>query len=108
MICGSAEDLELDHLDPGKKVSHRIWSWSATRREAELLKCRVLCGSHHKEKSALEHAKGIANGTAKLTEEQVREIRSSGMGHRPAARVYDVNEKTIRLIRKGKIWGSVV
>ena len=50
-ICGSWEDLEVDHVDPTTKLSHRVWSWAKERREAELAKCQVLCGTHHQEKS---------------------------------------------------------
>lgn len=50
--CGSAEQLELDHIDPEQKVSHRIWSWSQERRDAEIAKCQVLCAECHKAKSA--------------------------------------------------------
>lgn len=49
--CGSEEDLEVDHKNPKTKVSHRIWSWSAKRREEELSKCQVLCKTCHKVKS---------------------------------------------------------
>jgi 5-methylcytosine-specific restriction endonuclease McrA len=49
--CGSTVDLEVDHIDRAQKVSHRIWSWSAARRAAELAKCQVLCGPHHREKT---------------------------------------------------------
>ena len=34
--CGSTTSLELDHIDPDQKVSHRIWSWSKERRAAEI------------------------------------------------------------------------
>lgn len=50
--CGSKKNLEVDHIDPKKKLSHRIWSWSKKRREAELKKCQVLCKDCHKSKSA--------------------------------------------------------
>lgn len=49
--CGSTKNLELDHIDPATKVSHRIWSWSEVRRQAELAKCQVLCHSCHQHKS---------------------------------------------------------
>lgn len=48
-ICGSKEDLHLHHVDPTKKISHRIWSWSDARREAELEKCIALCRKCHQE-----------------------------------------------------------
>lgn len=49
--CGSVENLELDHIDPNKKVSHRIWSWSKKRRDEEIAKCQVLCRSCHTHKT---------------------------------------------------------
>lgn len=49
--CGSTYRLELDHIDPDDKLSHRIWSWSKQRRELELSKCQVLCHDHHLEKT---------------------------------------------------------
>lgn len=49
--CGGLEDLELDHIDPTQKVSHRIWSWSATRRAAEIAKCQILCYPCHLKKT---------------------------------------------------------
>lgn len=52
--CGSKEYLELDHKDRTQKVTHRIWSWSKDRREAELSKCQVLCHDCHLTKTLLE------------------------------------------------------
>ncbi len=49
--CGSTQNLELDHVDSASKVSHRIWSWSRARRDAELAKCQVLCNECHTAKS---------------------------------------------------------
>lgn len=49
--CGSADDLQLDHVDAATKVSHRIWSWARERREAELAKCRPLCRPCHQKKT---------------------------------------------------------
>jgi len=47
--CGSTLDLEIHHRDPVEKESHRIWSWSQGRRDAELKKCDVLCSICHAE-----------------------------------------------------------
>jgi hypothetical protein len=49
--CGSTVNLQIDHVDPSKKVSNRIFSWSKMRREEELAKCQVLCGDCHKIKT---------------------------------------------------------
>lgn len=66
--CGSTDHLEVDHIDPSQKISHRVWSWSATRREAELAKCQVLCHDCHlektrKEKSVLKDGSPVTHGT---------------------------------------------
>jgi hypothetical protein len=45
--CGSAENLQLHHLDPAQKEDHRIWSWSEKRRADEIKKCIVLCQACH-------------------------------------------------------------
>lgn len=70
VICGSTEDLELDHIDPNtknlKRIGDIIWHWSEERRNAELAKCQVLCEVCHKEKSA-KHRDGMkARGTSKF------------------------------------------
>lgn len=52
--CGSTEQLELDHIDPAQKVTHRIWSWSAKRRNEELAKCQILCSDCHSDKTINE------------------------------------------------------
>ena len=53
--CGSTVCLELDHINPDEKKSHRIWSWSEERRNEELKKCQILCHWCHKEKSTKEN-----------------------------------------------------
>lgn len=53
--CGSWENLELDHDDPETKVDHAVWSWSDTRRAAELAKCKPRCHSCHAKKSHKEN-----------------------------------------------------
>lgn len=65
--CGSWENLELDHINPKLKVTHRIWSWSQSKREVELSKCQVLCKICHKEKTSNEkrerYSKNWKHGT---------------------------------------------
>jgi hypothetical protein len=62
VACGSTQNLEVDHIDPELKVSHRIWSWSAARRAEELAKCQVLCTGCHLEKT-LEQRPTPEHGT---------------------------------------------
>ena len=38
----------MHHIDPAQKVDHKVWSWSAVRRTAELTKCVPKCGKCHK------------------------------------------------------------
>jgi 5-methylcytosine-specific restriction endonuclease McrA len=61
--CGSALQLQLDHIDPSKKVSHYIWSWAAERRMKELAKCQVLCSGCHKAKTAKDRADRVEHGS---------------------------------------------
>lgn len=51
--CGSIEKLELDHINPEEKISHRIWSWTESKRIEELKKCQILCHLCHKTKTRL-------------------------------------------------------
>lgn len=65
--CGSDQDLRLDHIDPEQKVSHKIWSWSAARREEELAKCQVLCEPCHQEKTAEDMGyQPLEHGTTRM------------------------------------------
>ncbi len=52
--CGSKDRLEVDHIDPTSKVTHRVWAMGRAKREAELAKCQLLCRSCHQKKSAPE------------------------------------------------------
>lgn len=49
--CGSWNMLEVDHVNPEDKVSHKVWSWAEDRRNAELSKCQVLCHWCHVRKT---------------------------------------------------------
>ena len=51
IVCRSTEKLEVDHIDPLEKETHRVWSWSVARRDVELRKCQVLCSECHKAKT---------------------------------------------------------
>ena len=52
--CGSFENLELDHVDPNLKISHKVWSWSKDRRDIELSKCVIRCYKCHKERTRFQ------------------------------------------------------
>ncbi len=62
--CGSTMALELDHLDPSQKNTHRIWSFSKKRRDAELQLCQVLCVRCHRKKTNRQLTTPLIHGTA--------------------------------------------
>ena len=47
--CGSGSQLNVHHIDPSIKFTHKIWTYSKEKREAELAKCIVLCDPCHRE-----------------------------------------------------------
>jgi hypothetical protein len=71
VVCGTMSDLEVDHIDPATKISHRIWSWSKVRRLAELQKCQVLCATHH-----LQKTKDYAN----IPPSKILKVHKAGCG----------------------------
>jgi len=101
--CGSSESLEVDHVDTKLKISHRIWSWSSSRRVQELNKCVVRCKSCHIKKSNKEKLKGEVPW-AKLSEEDVIFIRSSDLSGTALASRFNVDKSTISDIRLRKTW----
>jgi hypothetical protein len=102
--CGTWEKLTVDHADAAEKVSHRIWSWSKVRRDAELAKCVVRCWPCHLVKTAAsgECARGEQHGLHVLTGEQVREVRRrvrDGESQAAVARAFGVD--------RGYVWDLV-
>ena len=103
--CGSNKELRVDHKDPVKKISHRIWSWSDERREVELKKCQVLCEPCHeaKRENGLE-------GSYKITRADVRRMRKlhkSRVSHRKLAGIFGVSYGHIGRVVRGEHWGYV-
>lgn len=102
--CGT--DLQLDHIDSEQKVDHRIWSWSAERREVELAKCQVLCEPCHKWKTEAcdENRKHRL-----LDDGDVQAIRA--MGHRMTqvelGHLFGVHRTTIQAILYGETYRMV-
>lgn len=112
--CGNWDDLRVDHVVAADKVSHRIWSWSAARREAELAKCVVRCLPCHVAKTVRSGelpdtcGGGARNGfPSKLTEDDVRLIRASSLSTKQLAAQLGVNSGTVSLIRRGLRWKHV-
>lgn len=111
--CGRSDALQLDHVDPSDKVTHRIWSWSKARRLAELAKCVARCGDCHLAKTRANRETchdGAANGSAQLTAADVVAIRmkhAAGRSTRSLATEYGVGSSTIFDAYSGKKWKSI-
>ena len=88
-------------------MTHSIWSWSSLRRNAELAKCQVLCRPCHDKKSAGEKAKGANHGNAKLTEADVRLIKTSDARGVDLAKQFGIAKSTICDIQHGRRWNHV-
>ena len=113
VLCGSNEELQLDHIDPQTKISHRIFTWSEERRLKELAKCRVLCWRCHKKKTATEQPKGEQKVGVKLTNQDIIDIRRTykpgvrGCGYKALAHKYNVSHQTISRIIKRQKWKHI-
>lgn len=94
------EGMCVNHKNGNKKDNHIENLEYVTYHENSMHRARVL-----------RKGIGVSHGMAKLTEDQVRFIRSSpnqrGMV-RGLARIFKVNHKLISLIRQRKIWKHVV
>ena len=107
--CGSTENLQLDHIDPSTKISHKIWSWSEAHRETELVKCQVLCYPCHVIKGMEngDMARGSSHGSAKLTSDEVFEIRGrwyTGEGLTALGKEFGVTKHAVHNIVNRKTW----
>ena len=103
--CGSADRLELDHVNPKIKVTHRVFSWSQERRERELAKCVARCATCHLIKSGGEKAMGQFNGNATMPDEKVADIKAmlaSGLCQSEVARLTGVGRSVVWKIAHGK------
>jgi hypothetical protein len=62
VICGSTEDLQLDHIIPADKEFQisQIWSYSKEKFDAELAKCQLLCPIDHRAKNLFDAQKKSA------------------------------------------------
>jgi len=112
ILCGSEENLELDHIDPSTKVSHTIWSWSEKRRLEEIAKCQILCHDCHVRKTIKNHEKahGDQKKNAKLVDNDVVEIKKLYSRGVPASEIcqkYLVDRSNFYKIIHGKAWRHV-
>lgn len=64
VVCGSTDDLEIDHIDRRLKSFTISAKWDSPMDVLleELKKCQLLCSTHHAEKSAREMSVGHGEG----------------------------------------------
>lgn len=58
VVCGTTDNLEIDHIDRSTKTMaiSGLWSCNIQRYEAELKLCQLLCEQHHKENTSRENS----------------------------------------------------
>lgn len=61
--CASIENLQVDHIDPTKKLFNISYRCSLNQIKDELKKCQLLCKNCHKIKTIKERP-GFTHGTA--------------------------------------------
>lgn len=112
--CGSTERLELDHIVPSTKEHHAIWSWSKSRRDAELLKCQPLCHDCRQRKTSAENSARMMGkpfySARGFTPDQVHSILGdlkSGVGVRKIADSYGVSHSIISDIKRGVTYRDI-
>lgn len=59
VVCGAAEGLELDHIDPSSKSFGVSEAWGARKQSEEAAKCQLLCKPCHQVKTALDRSHKI-------------------------------------------------
>ena len=63
IFCGTTEDIQIHHLDPEAKHTHRIWSYQDKKIRAELAGCIPLCKKCHTKFHAIMKKKPLVHGT---------------------------------------------
>jgi len=107
--CGSDDRLEVDHINPASKTTHRMWSRSQAFTGAELGKCQVLCHTCHKAKSAAEASERQTgkprHDLRKQTDRAIQRALADAGTVRGAAKLLGIHRSTVQY-RKQLIEGA--
>lgn len=100
VVCGSTEDLELDHINKAEKSFNitQMWSVSKERYDAELAKCQLLCHTHHVEKSHRE--KDWGKGYGELDHGSASMYKNYGCRCDPCRKAYNAYTREYRQWKK--------
>lgn len=107
--CGSTQRLEMHHIDAGKKITHRVWSWSVSRRDLEISKCAVLCRGCHR-RHMKEYYVTRLQPTTKLSPAQarhMRNLRKRGAKYADLCRMFGVAKSTVSAVINRRLYRSV-
>lgn len=101
--CNGTGDLELDHRNPAEKVSHRIWSWTWARIEAEAAKCDVRCRDCHLKKT-IEHGDSATNLTVPrpVVDEVRRRYAEGGITQQALADEFGLGRRNVSYMVTGQ------
>jgi len=101
--CDSKDNLELDHINPMEKITHKIFFWCKEKFDKENEKCQILCNKCHKLKTRKEKAK--------LTEVEVKEIRrlyeTEKISTYKLAKIFSISRRSIYNILNRKEWKDI-
>lgn len=79
--CGDADGpFDFHHVDPAEKLTHKVWSLTPAKRDAELAKCIVLCRTCHQDHHAVrlercQHGHTLDEGNVYVKPDGRRECR---------------------------------
>lgn len=101
--CGSNQKLEVDHINPLKKVKDAWQIWSLKDRNIELAKCQVLCHDCHLKKTKTE-------GTQRFLHDEVVELRqyvADGTSCEELSMLFNASIARINRVIHGKTFKNV-
>lgn len=113
--CESTEGIQFDHKDPRTKLFDIASGLDRPRAQllAEVQKCQLLCGPHHREKTQDDEpnpnrARGERSGKSALKPADVLEIRATtGVSSYQLADAFGVSKSTIRRIQLRQSWRHI-